>query len=97
MNAAEFQKQKSQLYFNHPNQFKIWSVEAIPNQISKCYQFPDKPPYWGMIAFVHFFNKESNRLVFSTKQSCLGLSLEKQKIKIINQSASDKCTILKGI
>jgi hypothetical protein len=94
MNAKKFLAHKNQLLFDYPDSFKLWSMQVVPNQITKCYQFPQTRSYWGMLVFVHFFNGNANRAIFSNDPSCVALEIHDGYFKIMKQSQSNSCMIL---
>lgn len=94
MNATTFLDQKDQLLLDHPNSLDIWTIDVIPNQITKCYSFPKDRPYWGIVTFMHFLNDKPNRFVIPKALRDVLIEINDGKFAIKEESPNDTCVIL---
>lgn len=91
MNSKVFQANKQQMLFDFPSDMKLFVLEVVSNQNTKCYKFPSNRPYWGIVAFINFKKNVKSRFMIPSDINNVCLQIKDGIFKITQEAGNDNC------
>jgi len=91
MEAETFADKKPQLLLDFPNSFRIFRLEVMPDQKTKCFNIPKDVPYWGIVGFIHKKENDKNRFVFPSLAKHISLQINSGILRIEETEGDISC------